>query len=345
MKAWEYIRETARYRRKEFAQTRLRGKEKIKEKIPQWRKKLKRNEIFFKAASTILLSGVLTFLGYQLNARNVEINEMNMELNRQNVEINKANAELNKQNIKINETNKEINKQNAETNKQNSEINKQNAEINKRQLEITENEKKPYLVLSNDKISKKIQENTGEYKIVRNCYTITNEGGKISNVRIHKEAFIYISLSTEMEHEYYTFRCKTLNSDIEQVEKNKNKKFVFYQYISREIARETRGTCLMLKHYLSGYFRGRMTCRKKEFITIEYRDYMGVDQKNVFDLERKKEVDEQEELQKVDADFSKELTIGSIDNIQKTSEVIKENIENWLKKNGESDEILVYSDL
>lgn len=72
MRLWDYVKEVMGLRKKEMI--RLRGF-------------LERNKIFFDLFLTTILSIVLSFWGYKLNVRNVEINEKNSEISERQLEI------------------------------------------------------------------------------------------------------------------------------------------------------------------------------------------------------------------------------------------------------------------
>lgn len=327
METWEYIREMARCRRKEFTQARLRGKERLSGKIPQWRKTLKRNEIFIKVFSTIFSSIVLAFLGfmvsywgYRLNARNVEISEMNAELNKQNVEINEANGKLNKQ----------------------------NAEISKRQLEILENDKRPYFVLKSENIwdENKLDEDTG--RVFKTRYTITNEGGIIANANIIPKIYLFLAVPSGELGKYYVFKYSldAFSGSHQEIgdEEKLGRKFVFYEYASERYSDENFGKIIAIMEYLSNCFDEDIFYAYANFVRISYNDYMREHHDELFEFgyssmwqscipENMVDVGVGLGVPRINPKDGSVRSAIDIEDNQAVAEAIAEEIEEWLKEN------------
>lgn len=244
---WEYIKEIFR----------LRGID-----VNRVRKFLERNEIFIKVFSSILLaclSLVVSYWGYQLNERNVEINEMNAELNKQNVKINEINAKINRQNAKISE----------------------------RQFEIVENDKNPYFIFECEDIWEEVEETERTGKIANHRYTITNKGGNISNVYMDIESYIFIYLETDRPDAYHVFKYRIDNflykhpfypCDTE------NNKFVFYEHTSEENSNEYSDKAYWLYKYFEQYLPNFKTLEIRKFVNISYNDYAGREKEDTFEF-------------------------------------------------------------
>lgn len=234
---------------------------------------------------------MVSYWGYQLNVRNVEINEANVE------------------------------------------INKRNSEISKRQLEIIENDKKPHFVIKRDFIPDNTKQLDDMEKVPKYSYTITNEGGDISEVSIFPESYIYFYIPTSVEQEYYIFKCVSHDfevgggSSIGMIEKDKE--FIFCEYVFKDNGASEWES---LGKSVSEYFPS-IKCIHKNFIRIYYTDYMGEHQEKIFEFNDSYVKEPRDEEGYILLEAGLDYSLDYVPEIEETVEKIKKEIENWLEKN------------
>ena len=262
---WEYVKEVMGLRKKEMI--RLRGF-------------LERNKIFFDLFSTFILSIAPAVLGYQLNARNVEINEENME-------------------------------------------------TNKRQLDIVERGKMPRFAIKGNFVPSHTGSPSYGKKMAKYSYTITNVGENISEVSVRPESYIYFYMPTNVENEYYIFKCIANDFRIDGSDSmypiEKDKEFVFYEYVLKhDGSSEWEATAKNVsKHFPN------IKYDHKNLVEISYRDYMGEKQKEIFEFSDWdiREAENEEGCILLNIDVSGELGYDP-----EVSEMAMEIIKKW--KNG-----------
>lgn len=216
------------------------------------------------------------------------------------------------------------------------EVNARNAETNKRQLEIAENDRKPRFVIKRNLLPDNIRLPDDMEKVPRYSYTITNEGGDISEVLLYPESYIYFYVPTNIEGEYYIFKCLSHDFEVGGAGSvpmlEKDKVFSFDEYVLKDddISEwEALGKCV------SEYFPD-MKYTHKNFVKICYTDYMGEEQEKLFEFNDsyvKKLSDEKGCIPlKAGLDYS----LGEVPEIEETAEKVKKEIEDWLEKNKDS---------
>lgn len=233
-------------------------------------------------------------------------------------------------------------------------INKQTMDVYKRQLKISENENSPYFDLEFEKVWDKVEETQKTEKIANIKYTLTNNGGKIKNVKIRPESYIIFYVPTGMNNEWYIFKYMTnnfsINRPIRKREEEKGKKFVFYEYISEKLKNKMDNRDFELAKYLSENLsidenlRNEVTYSKKDILYIDYIDYMGEEQNKIFEMfgseleELEKDIDGVHVGMTMNAivhDSNGELKSLPIDtdDTEAVGKRLKEDIEEWLENN------------
>lgn len=227
-------------------------------------------------------------------------------------------------------------------------INNKTMEIYEMQLQIEENDRNPHFNLKCKNVWKKVNETKGTDKIAKNRYTITNNGGNITNVFIWAESQILFYIPTEVEDEWYIFRYITHNFDVNhnqpRRQKEKDRKFIFYEYTSENNKNESIDRQMELGKYLKENLNKEVTYTVRNFLHIIYTDYMGKEKIKLFRFDSLGiwEVEQKQEGVFVgitlDAIKTNTETMGitppiDINDNQAIGKALKEEIEDWMEKN------------
>lgn len=212
-------------------------------------------------------------------------------------------------------------------------------DIYENQLEIEEKNMEPYFTLECESVWDKVEETEGTDKIANYKYTLSNNGGNITNVNIWAESYIIFYVPTDIENEWYIFKYMTNDFNVNYRNSNRQEekdKFIFYEYTSEENADESSDRAMALGKYLSENISKKVTHTDRYYLHIIYTDYKGEEKMKTFEFfgSLLQEVDNEIEgvvIGSLDAVISNQG--GDISDNEELGKKIKEDIEDWMEKN------------
>ncbi len=247
-------------------------------------------------------------------------------------------------------------------------IDEKNLEINERQLKILEIDHSPYFTLEYKNVWEKVEETKGTDRIAKYKYILTNNGGKITNVHLWAESLILFYIPTGEENEWYIFKYRTHDFDVHyrspHREEEKDKKFIFYEYTSEKNKNESDDNSMKLGKYLAKNLNKGITHSYRNVLHIEYTDYMGEQKRKMFEFFGSMLNELDKDIEGISIGVGLDATISSlnkdikknsagidfdtmaynlrgkiirtpidINDVEAVGKALKEEIENWLKKN------------